>query len=81
VNARTEVRVRRATEGRAHSVTAPEPTEQAFILAEIALSAAAQALDTAQAAERAASEAAALAQVAHDAAQSAYDFAEVGRGG
>ena len=74
-------RVRRATKGQGSTVTSPEATEQAFILAEVALSAAVQALATAQMAERAAVEAAALARVALEAAQSAYDFAQQGRGG
>lgn len=57
----------------------PEPTEQAFVLAQTALSAARLALETAEAAETAAVEASRLARVALEAAQVAYDFAEQGR--
>lgn len=55
-----------------------EHAEQAFVMAESALSAATLALATAKAAEAAAVEAALLARLALEAAQSAYDHSEQG---
>jgi hypothetical protein len=54
--------------------------EQAFVLAETALGAAGQALETARVAESAAIEARLLAHVALDAARAAYEHADGARG-
>ena len=60
-------------------MTPSDLTEQAFVLAESALSAAQQAVETADSAEFAAVESARLARQALAAAQKAYDFADEAR--
>ena len=65
--------------GRGGAVTPSDLTEQAFVLAESALSAAQQAVETADTAETASFEAARLARQALAAAQMAYDFADEAR--